>query len=133
ISSGSAEAPSSGIAESPPDRPAPPDTPPDTGNGPGTGPGGSSSTGGGGYPKPGDPRLHCAPDGRSFRYDPSPDDCPPPPPPPSGLCAADYGYDAPVGRACAGLAGTSIPDGAPVPADWPCPIPVSPTGDAGKD
>ena len=77
------------------------------------------------YPAPNDPRLHCAPDGRSFTYDPSPSDCPPPPPRPVGLCANDYGD---IALACAGMSGMGLAPGAPIPEGWPCPVPGSDAG-----
>ena len=71
---------------------------------------------GSGYPSPDDPKLHCAADGRSWRYDPS---CPPPPPPPPpGLCT----YNTIGDVACAGIAGSSLAPGAPVPTGWPCKV-----------
>jgi hypothetical protein len=106
---------------------APPDAP-SSGSG-GTDQGGSSTRGG--YPQPGDPRLHCAPDGRSFTYDPSPSDCPPPPPAPTGICAPGYGTEPAV--ACAGMSGMGLAPGQPIPEGWPCPVPVAQDAGAAPD
>ena len=94
--------------------------------------GSSSGSGGGSYPSPTDPNLHCSPDGRSFSYS-EPVNCPKPPPQPTGLCA--NGWDD-IGFACPASTGwgEGLASGAPVPANWPCPVAVDagPAPDAGK-
>lgn len=67
------------------------------------------------YPAPGSPGLMCTNGGRSFFYSPP---CTPPPPRPVGLCSNYIGDS----TSCAGGFGSSLPDGAAVPAGWPCPV-----------
>ena len=92
----------------------------------------SSSSSGGpgdtGYPDPNDPNLTCAPDGRSWSYS-SPCTPPPPPPAPEGLCGPSYWGSDTSGR-CGGGFGSAIPDGAPIPEGWPCPV-INSGADAG--
>jgi len=106
-----------------------------SGGGSSGGSGGGSSSGSGGgsrYPSPTDPNLHCSPDGRSFSYS-EPYNCPKPPPQPTGLCA--NGWDD-IGFACPPSTGwgEGLASGAPVPANWPCPVAVDAGAapDAGK-
>ena len=88
-------------------------------------------TPGNGYPDPGDPRLHCSADGRSFSYDSN--TCtppPPPPPPPPTLCTLNSSPPSgsgggPIivdgGTPCTGGYGEALADDTPVPVGWPCP------------
>jgi len=92
---------------------------PSGGSSGGTGSGSSGSIGTttppppGGYPKKGDPYVHCYNGGQSFYYD-DPANCPPPPAKPVGLCSYDYEEPYACATPSYSFAGDTPPDG------WPC-------------
>jgi|GEM_PF-2369308 len=119
VCSGAGDAPAVGSSTSGSTGVARPTAPANEGSGSGSSSGGSSGSGGGAvgaYPPPGSPGLYCSEDGRSFSY--SPPCGPTEPPPPPGLCSGGIDYATP---GCMGY-GTAIPDGAPIPEGWPCPV-----------